>query len=265
MSLGRLTLRHITRTFVRLRGLILPPGTEVSKIDIPYPPLFESVPPASFRYAIPLAISLGAFMCVLIVSGSAANDLMSIHTQRIGACDLALNHWSRLEKPLPGRPAASPSSKDDTLNSPASESEENTWVLRPLWQRATLAGVYVTVSLSFGVMFFGGRARYVHRLHIMGPLESLQGTGSAKGRTLFFQTCDNGRMHGRVVPLRQCKIMLAARDWTLVFLEAKGTPGVFRIGTAGAKIKGKETPPSEVFAELAKRGIPNQRLDTKKR
>jgi hypothetical protein len=58
--------------------------------------------------------------------------------------------------------------------------------------------------------------------------------------------------------------MLAPKDKTLVFLEAKGTRGVFRIGTAGAKIDGKDAPPSQVFVELAKRGIPNERLDMKK-
>lgn len=170
-----------------------------------------------------------------------------------------MTHWARLEKPSPERPAESPSSNSPaniTLTSPATEPEESIWVVRPLWQRATLAGAYLAVSLYFGVMFFGSRARYIHRLHIIYPPVPSQGTGSAKRRSLFFQTCDNsGPMHGRVVPLRRCKMKLAATDRTQVFLEVNGTPAPFRIGTAGAKINGKETPPSRVFTELAKCGI----------
>jgi hypothetical protein len=116
----------------------------------------------------------------------------------------------------------------------------------------------MVVGLSFGIMFFNRRAHYVHRLHLAPP------SGSVKGRNLLFQTCGNGRLQGHVVPLSHCKIMLGAKDWTLVSLEAKGTEGVFRIGTTGAKIDGKDVPPSKVFHELSKRGIPSERLDTRK-
>ncbi|KIM82532.1 hypothetical protein PILCRDRAFT_820390 [Piloderma croceum F 1598] len=239
LSPGRPGLRYITQAFARLRRLLQPPGAVVSKVEIPHPPLFESEPPTGFRYAIPLAISLGTFI--------------------IGACDLAVTRWARLEeKPSSERPAESPSSNSPTnitsTGSPT-EPEEPIWVLRPLWQRAALASTYMAVSLAFGVMFFGSRARYVRRLHIISAPS--QGTGSAKGRSLFFQTCDNSGMYGRVVPLRRCKMKLVATDWTRVLLEVNhdGNPTLFRVGTAGAKINGKETLPSQVFAELVKCGV----------
>jgi len=181
---------------------------------------------------------------------------------------LALTRWARLEKLSPERPAESPSSNSPTnitSTSPDTEPEEAIWVLRPLWQRAALAGAYMSVSLAFGVIFFGSRARYIHRLHIIPSPASSQGTGSAKGQSLFFQTCDTSGMYGRVVPLRRCKMKSPATDWTQVFLEVNGTPALFRIGTAGAKINGKEKPPSQVFAELAHRGIPGERPDKGKR
>jgi len=59
--------------------------------------------------------------------------------------------------------------------------------------------------------------------------------------------------------------MLSAKDRTLVFLEAKGARGIFRIGTAGAKIDGKGVPPSQVFDQLTKRGILGEKLERKKK
>ena len=84
LSPGRPALRYITQAFAYLRGVLQPPGTVVSKVEIPHPPLFESEPPNGFRYAIPLAISFGTFMCVLITSGSTTNDLISTHPKHRG-------------------------------------------------------------------------------------------------------------------------------------------------------------------------------------
>ena len=128
-----------------------------------------------------------------------------------------------------------------------------------------MAGVYMVIALSYGVIFFGERARCVYRLHLIASPSPSRGSGSVKGRMLCFQTCANGRLQGHVVPLRHCKIMRAAKDRTLVSLEAKGMRGVFRLGTAGAKIDGKGVPPSQVFDELARRGLLGQRLEMKKR
>jgi hypothetical protein len=38
-----------------------------------------------------------------------------------------------------------------------------------------------------------------------------------------------------------------------------GTPDLFLIGDSGAKINGKDTPRSQIFAELAKCGVPAER------
>jgi hypothetical protein len=59
--------------------------------------------------------------------------------------------------------------------------------------------------------------------------------------------------------------MLSPKDTSVVYLEAKDRRGIFRIGTEGAKVDGKDTPPSQVFAELAKRGIPSERLGAKRK
>jgi hypothetical protein len=83
MSLGRTPLGHIFQTIKRLRALIQPRAIDVSTIDIPYPPLFESVPPAKFRHAIPLAISTGALTCVLIVFDPNANKLIFKHLKNL--------------------------------------------------------------------------------------------------------------------------------------------------------------------------------------
>ena len=88
MSLGRSALRQIFQKFTRLQELIQPQAANVSIVNMPYPPLFESVPPIGFRYAIPLAISIGASVCVLIEFAPAVNDLISEHTESVVATSL---------------------------------------------------------------------------------------------------------------------------------------------------------------------------------
>ena len=165
----------------------------------------------------------------------------------------------------PEKIAASQSSNSTTSTSPASKSEEIVWVLRPLWQRAALASAYMAMVLASGAVLFTQRARYVHRLHLVVQPKPSRGFGSVKGRSLFFQTCHNGRMEGHVVPLGHCKIMVVSEDKTSVILKVEGTRGAFNIGTAGAKIDGNDAPPFQVFAELVKRGIPHEKLDLRKR
>jgi hypothetical protein len=200
--------------------------------------MFESVPPPTFRYAVPLMMTIGVFT--------------------IGACDVVLNHWSSIEAPSEEAPLPSPT--DPAQTSPVSKSKDFNYILRPLWQRVTIAGAYVTLAICAGVVFISSRARYINRMHIIAPFESAAGAESFKGRTLFFQTCNNGRTRGHIVPLAFCKMTFAASDKTLVFLEAKGIRGGFRIGTADARINGEVVPSSQVFGRLAKRGIPYQAL-----
>lgn len=141
------------------------------------------------------------------------------------------------------------------------ETKDSTWVLRPTWQRATLAGLYVVVGFSLGVKLFASRARHVHRLHIMTPNSSTKGLGPLKSRTLFFQTCSGGEKRGHVAPLSQCKLLLHRKDPTQVYLQAKDIRGTFLIGTSDANINGKDISPAGVFAELAKLGMPYERLE----
>jgi hypothetical protein len=82
MSPARPALRKIAQTFTRI--IIQLPTTNLSKIDISYPSLLESVPPASYRYAIPLAISLGAFTYVPATVGPPGIDLMTTRTKDWG-------------------------------------------------------------------------------------------------------------------------------------------------------------------------------------
>jgi len=240
MSLGWAISRAIRGTYTRLRGLVVPPTSNVSKIDIPYPPLFESVPPTPFRLAIPLAVTMGAFT--------------------FSACALVLHHWARIED-LPSAEALPPSSPQD-INStnPTSKSKDFHYVLHPLWHRVAVAGAYVTMAACAGVIFFSKRARYISRLHVLVAPKHPAGAKSSSRRRLFFQTCNNGKTQGHIIPISQCKIMLAASDKSLVFLKANGVQGVFRIGTAGGMIYGKAVPPSQVFADLARHGIPNEKL-----
>jgi len=238
MSFGRTVFRAIGQKYRRLQGLVLPPTSDVSKIDIAYPPLFESVPPTAFRYAVPLAITIGVFT--------------------INACDVVLNHWSRIEPPLEDLPSSSPTEPAQTSATP--KPKDLNYVLRPLWQRVSLASVYVTMAICASAVFFNSRARLINRLHIIALSKSIVGAGSSKGRTLFFQTCNNGQTRGHVVPLACCKITLAGSGKALIFLEAKGIQGAFRIGTGDAKIDGQVVPPSQIFGHLAKRGIPYKSL-----
>ena len=174
---------------------------------------------------------------------------------------MVLNYWAQIKEPSPENPAVPVSPKDSTSTSPTPKPKPVTYVLRPLWQRASLVGFYVTAGLFFGIAFFQLRSRYVQKLHLV--LSSGPSRGSGKGRTLIFQTCADGPLQGHVVPLNQCKIKHAEKDKTSVFLKVEGTHGVFRVGTAGAKIGGKDTPPSQVFDTLVQRGILGERLRTK--
>lgn len=76
MRSGHAGLGRVIHAFTRLRTLIQPARTDLSKIDIPHPPLYESVRPVGYRYAIPFAISVGAFTCVLVAFSPAPKDLI---------------------------------------------------------------------------------------------------------------------------------------------------------------------------------------------
>lgn len=176
---------------------------------------------------------------------------------------MVLNHWSHIEVP-PEDPPSSASPTESAKTSPGPKSKDLNYVLRPLWQRSSVAGAYVTFAICAGVISFSARARCINRLHIILPSKSTAGTDTAKSRMLFFQSCNDRPTRGHVIPLRSCKITLAASNNSPVFLEAKGIRGAFRIYTVDARINGQVVPPCQIFAHLAKRGIPSQKLKSKK-
>lgn len=194
-----------------------------------------------------------------------------------------LNYWSRLERPpaaaedlvaIDGSaaPAPGPTATD--------EQKEEKWVLRPQWQRASLCGVYITLSLALGLKLFATRARQIHRLHFLAPAPSASAasSGRVKSRTLMFQTCASGALRGHTAPLAHCKMLLDAGDSKRVYLQVRppadagaggrgrgeaagGGAGTFILGTAGALVGGKDVASAKVFEALAKAGVPYERLE----
>lgn len=67
MNAARSLLKPLTRKW---GFMALPPASDVSKLNIPYPPLFQSAKPRAYRYTFSLMLSGGVLVCVLaLISG----------------------------------------------------------------------------------------------------------------------------------------------------------------------------------------------------